>query len=698
MKKTNHKHILGRYLLISLVIFALAGAILVKLFNTTILDAHLWNATAERELTRSKEILPERGDILAADGSVLATTLKYFTVRIDYRAERFKTDSLLKYADALADSMAVAFPGRATRKQWKDSLLSQLDRPFKKRKRSYRLIDDLSDAEVRRLRGFPFFDMGQPGKTGLVVESKYRRRLPYGDMARRSIGGVGQTAESREVHGISGLECALDSFLYGVPGKSKKVMLTRRLTDLADTDATRGYDVVTTIDIGMQDIVENELNTILETCKADWGVAVLMEVATGDIKAISNLERSKRSGKYIEGMNRAVLGFEPGSVMKPISMLLALEKGLAGDVNRVISTGYSYAYAGGKPITDSHGSASMTVSDVIERSSNIGMTKIITGNNSIYHRNPSEFRRSLAEIGFFDPMKTGIAGERIPSIEANPSRISLSRICYGYASLIPPLYTLAVYNAIANDGKFVRPRLYSKLLSKEFGDTVIEVSYIRDSICSRENAAKLRGMLTKVVSGDHGTGRRLRNPYVDIAGKTGTCYMVDPQTRQYNTGMKRLAFCGFFPADNPKYSCIVLTCRPRENLMGAASTSGQVLKNIAVKMFSRGMLGNSSDFRADSDNPDKADKPHVLATSDSKANKGLSALAGLKISSNKSVGKISRGTVPSVTGMGLREAVVRLEQAGYNVRVNGKGGYVSRQSVPSGEKLTPGRTIELTLA
>lgn len=696
MKKTNHKHILGRYMFISLFIFLLAGAVLVKLFRTTVLDARLWNETAQRELKSTKEILPERGNILAADGSVLATTLQYFTVRIDYRAERFKVDSLRKYAGEIADSMCVAFPGRATASQWKDSLLSQLDKPFKDRKRSFRLIDNISDLDVRRLKKFPFFNMGAPGKTGLVVENKYVRRRPYGEMARRSIGGVGQTKESRQIHGISGLECALDSFLYGVPGRSKKVMLTRRLVDLADKDASRGYDVVTTIDIGMQDIVENELNTILETCKADWGVAVLMEVATGDIKAISNLERSKSGDSYIEGMNRAVLGFEPGSVMKPISMMIALEKGLVNNINSVINTGFSYAYAGGRPITDSHGCGSMTVAEVIERSSNIGMTKVITGNNSIFHRDPAKFREALKEIGFFDRMNTGIAGERTPVIEAKPSRIALSRMCYGYATLIPPLYTLAVYNAIANNGKFVRPRLYSELRHEVNGDTVINVSYIRDSICSPENAAKMREMLTRVVAGDHGTGRRLRNPYVTIAGKTGTCYMVDPKTHQYNTGTKRLAFCGFFPAENPKYSCIVLTCRPRENLMGAASTSGQVLKNIAVKMYSRGMLDNSSDFRAGCEG--QVASPHVFNTSNKEAGKGLSTLAGLRISQGENAGKISRGVVPSVTGMGLREAVVRLEQAGFNVRVHGSGGYVARQSKAAGEKMSPGKTVELTLA
>lgn len=695
MKKTNHAHILSRYLLISLGIFVLAGMIIFKLFRTTVIDADKWNKKANTELLVSKVISPERGDILAADGSVLATNLRFYTVRIDFRSEKFQMLDYKENIPVIADSLVKFFPRRASRKQWIDSLNSPLSKPAKKRPRGFRLIDNLSFAELERVRTIPFLCIKNPNKNGLVVDSKMRREHPYGDMARRSIGGVGQTEKSSEIHGISGLECALDSLLYGKPGVAKKIPLTRRIVDWTDTAAVAGYNILTTIDINMQDIVENELNTILETCDADWGVAVLMEVATGNIKAISNLEKSKKTGRYIEGMNRAVLGFEPGSVMKPISMMIALEKGLVHNVNQVISTGFSYAYAGGRPITDSHGCASMTVSEVIERSSNIGMTKVITGNNSIYHRHPEEFYKSLEEIGFFEPLHTGIAGERIPQMERKPSRISLSRMCYGYATMIPPIYTLSIYNAIANDGHFVRPRLYSALLSAD-RDTVFPVDYVRDSICSPQNAAKVRQMLRNVVEGEHGTGRRLKNPLVSIAGKTGTCYMVDPVTRQYNTGSKRLAFCGFFPADKPKYSCIVLTCRPRQNMFGAASTSGQVLKNVAIKMYSRGMLDNVSDYVADLSEL-KAEGPMKLyQTTDSTKYNRISAITGIKGRPKAKKIVTAQGNVPDVVGLGLREAITQLESAGYNVTFTGRG-CVRRQVPEAGVKAAHGSRINLTL-
>ena len=186
--------------------------------------------------------------------------------------------------------------------------------------------------------------------------------------------------------------------------------LTHHIVNWTDVAPIDGYSIKTTIDIKLQDIVENELNTVLETVDAEWGVAVLMEVATGDIKAISNLEKSKTSGQYIEGMNRAVLGFEPGSVVKPISMLLALEDGLVSNINQTITIGNSYAYAGGRAITDSHYNSSLTVKGVIEESSNIGMTRIITNSAGPYHNDPSQFHKRLAEIGFLEPMNTGKIG------------------------------------------------------------------------------------------------------------------------------------------------------------------------------------------------------------------------------------------------------------------------------------------------
>ena len=416
-----------------------------------------------------------------------------------------------------------------------------------------------------------------------------------------------------------------------------------------------------------------------------------MEVSTGDIKAISNLERNADGTDYIEALNYAVVGFEPGSVVKPISMMIALEDGLVDNLEEVIPIGASWAYAGGRPITDSHYNGSLRVREVIEQSSNIGMARIITRG---YDKNPKGFVERLRSIGFLEPMNTGIAGERVPYFNPEPGRVDLSRMCYGYASQIPPIYTLSIYNAIANNGKYVRPRLVSSLVTEDF-DSVIPVSYIRDRICSEENARKMQYMLKQVVWGAHGTGRSLKSDKVALAGKTGTCYSVDPKTRQYNTARKRLAFCGFFPADNPKYSCMVLTFYPKRNMFGAASTSGQVMRNIALKMYSRGMLDNASDYaEGGGGNP----RAMLYGSNNPERHKAIRKAAGISQEVHPAAPrKMPKGTIPSVKGLGAREAVVALENAGFNVAVNGSG-YVRAQNPAEGSMAAQGTRVILTLA
>lgn len=689
--RSNQGHILLRYSIITLLILLFSFAISYKLFSTTVIHANDWNEKAMREMQRVDTILPERGEILAHDGSILATNLRYYTVRIDFRAERFMENRYRIALDSIADSMAVHFP-RRDREEWFRYLQKPLNTAAPKRPRAFPVLTNISFADLQVLRSFPFFNIVNPNRNGMTVESKLRRSNPYGDMARRSIGGVGQTAECREIHGISGLEKALDSLLYGEPGIAKKIPLTKNIVNWTDIPPTPGYTIRTTIDINMQDIVENELERVLDSCSADWGCAVLMEVATGNIKAISNLERNKQGTDYIEALNYAVVGFEPGSVVKPISMMIALEDGLVSNLEEVIPIGKSWAYAGGRPITDSHYNGSLRVREVIEQSSNIGMARIITRG---YDHNPKAFVERLRSIGFLEPMHTGIAGERVPYFNPNPGRVDLSRMCYGYASQIPPIYTLSIYNAIANNGRYVRPRLVGSLLSESI-DSAIPVSYIRDRICSEENARKMQYMLKQVVWGSHGTGRSLKNDKVALAGKTGTCYSVDPATRQYNTARKRLAFCGFFPADNPKYSCMVLTFYPKRNMFGAASTSGQVMRNIALKMYSRGMLDNASDYAEGTSG--NSSRPMLYGSTDASRHKKVRQAVGLKQEVHPSAPRrMPRGTVPSVRGLGARDAVVALEKEGYNVRMSGSG-YVRSQSPAEGTPASRGATILLSLA
>ena len=680
----NLKHIMFRYVLITLGILLFAVAIGYKLFRTTVVDSDHWDKKASAELQHIDTIAPVRGDILAADGTVLVTNLQYYDVRVDFGSEAFAGKAFVENLEALCDSLALHFPEH-DKDGWREALQKQYT--AQKKSRSYRLLSRISYADLELFRTFPFFNMPNRNKTGLIEEPYMKRDCPYGDMARRSIGRVGQTKTCKEIHGISGLEKALDSLLYGVPGTYKRVPFTNRIGNWTDVPATPGWNVTTTIDITLQDILEQELNLILDSCQAEWGSAVLMEVATGDIKAISNLERDK-DGRYIEAYNRAVVAYEPGSVVKPISMMFALEDGLVNNIDEVIPIGGSFPYGGGRAITDSHFNSQLTVAGVIEESSNIGMARIIVRG---FDKDPAAFVRRFDDIGFFEKMNSGIYEEERPRIHHNPSRLDMSRMCFGYATAIPPLYTLSVYNAIANGGRYVRPRLV-KALSRDGVDSVIPVSYIRDRICSEENAAKLRTMLRRVVDGSRGTARRLKNCRVPLAGKTGTCYNLDTVTKQYDHAKKRLAFCGFFPADNPRYSMMVLTYHPRKDLLGAAACSGTVMQNVAEKMYSRGMLGNTTDFH---DNVPASPAPPVINAPARPGDYTLlrSAISGplqaRVISTPK--GNYGDTSMPSVTNMSFRDALAVLEKAGYTVKFRGSGRVRHQQLV--GDK-----TIMLTLS
>lgn len=692
MKKENRIRIYARYLLVLFVVLLLSFNILRKEIKTTVIDADKWNARVEKFMSDSTVIAPERGNILSADGKVLATNLMYYDLRLDFGSEGFKLKKYVESLDSLADSLA-AFSSKRSAKEWKEYLKRPLS--MSKKPRGFLVLKELNVDQFNRVKNFPFFNLRNRNQSGLIRDPHVKRCYPYGKMAKRSIGHVNQS-KNREIHGYSGIESSLDSLLYGKPGYSRKTPMLTGIYEEVEVKPVRGYDLVTTIDINMQEIVENELNDMIENSDAEWGVAVLMEVPTGDIKAISNLEKERvetdsatrafrYTGRIVEGMNRAVSGFEPGSVVKPISMLIALEHGAVKSPSQVFQIGSSFAYAGGKPIRDSHFNAQLTAEGIIEQSSNIGMTKVTV---SKFGANPQAFKDALADIGFFEPMHTGIAGERVPifaPLTGSGARINLSRICYGYASEIPPLYTLSIYNAIANNGRYVRPHLVNRILGNGI-DSTLTISPIRERICSERNAAILREMLRKVVWGDHGTAKRLRDDNVAIAGKTGTCKLIDEKTHQYMNGVYRFAFCGFFPAENPQYSCIVLICHPRKGTNSAAATSGETLKNIALKMYSRGMLNHYSDYRANASSNSAAPTFFASLQADRyKASRKLFNTTGKSLKAPASVSD----SVPNVLGLSLREAISTLEFRGFNVRFSGSGHVVAQRR--------QGNNVELTL-
>ena len=687
-KRKNRDYIMGRYIFIMVGIILVAIAVAVRLFSTTVIHAAEWEAKAE-SLNRTRVVEPERGKILADDRTVLAANVNFYVPRLDLRSEGIKEDTLMRYLKPLCDSLAVISPYRTAR-QWEEQISDAYTHRYTKRGvRSFPIGNKLTYSQLQRMKKFPFIKLGS-SKSGFYYEEQPRRCNPYGRMAARSIGKIAYDTVKRRVAGSSGLERALDDMLYGEPGEASSAQYANSIGLWEHKPAKKGYDVLTTINVALQEIVEQELSAVCKSSEADWGTAVLMEVNTGEIKAISNLKYYPKIDDYMEGENHAVMGYEPGSVMKPISMMMALEDGIVSDLDATIATGHSFAYAHARPITDSHGMASMRIRDVIAYSSNIGMAKIILRR---YESQPGMFHHRLREMGFFDPLNIGISGETVPVVDSvgnkNWDRVKLSRMAYGYSTLIPPICTLAMYNAIANGGRYVRPRLVQRFMREGEPDSIVPLTYIRDQVCTPGNARKLAEMLRNVV--EYGTGKSLRNDQVAIAGKTGTCYVTEVG-RGYSS-KKRLSFCGFFPYENPKYSCIVVMEGAN---CGAARSSGTVLKNVALKLYSLGMLNNISDFHASEQK--STTRPTFFATAADRSNNSkLVANAGIKeLKRFRSPRNVTDGEVPEVIGLGAREAISRLEAAGLKVKLHGYG-YVARQSVRAGTKAEKGTVVELTL-
>lgn len=704
-KRSNKKYILRRYTYISLFILFISTMLVVQLLRTTYFEAKEWNERAKTELAKVYTIPPERGNILASNGSILACNLKVYDIKIDLRHNKIKKLAVLNTAtiDSLADSLDMYYPripnllrqhpDTIAKYSWRARLKKEFDKNPDERPRALVIARKKGLNDFERIRNFPFIKdfKGKGYAHPLFKEARKIRMYPFGKMASRSIGRVNEDSATGEIHGYSGLERDLDVKLYGKPGLAKKVAMTSGMSNWTTRPTERGLDVKTTIDIDIQELLEEELTNVCRNVSAKWGTAIIMEVKTGEIKAISNVELLD-DGTYGEALNRAVLPFEPGSVVKPLSLMIAFEDKLVNDVNDVVDTS---PFQG---TTDPHGSYSKTMKQVIEMSSNTGIARVIFRG---YGNNPEKFRERLASIGFFEKMNSGIYGERIPyfpelnatdragrPVTMTARRLSLARQAFGYATEIPPLYTLSIYNAIANKGKYVRPHLVKEYIYEDGRDSILPIEYIRDQICSESTADKVKQCLHEVVWGDHGTARAVRDDRVKIVGKTGTAFPVE--NKVYDKSKRRYAFAGFFPYDEPRYSCMVLVLAGAGT--SAAKTSGQVMKNVAVKLYSRGMLGNSSTYKTT-----KVNSNPIVSTSERVDYDKLAStlhVPGLKkIKTDKPHGK---STVPNVVGYDIADAVKILEERGLNVVTSGAG-RVTAQSILPGRSFKKGDNILLTL-
>lgn len=708
-KQNNKQRILIRYATIMVVFVFIGLAIAWRLIDTTVIKAPEWNKRAHSELSKIDTIAPERGSILASNGNILACNLKVYDIRLDCRHKKltdknpFPWDSL----DSLADELDKHFPRKANMQQnrdtfekytWRKRLREEFEKPVEKRTSALRIARQRTIEDFELVRTFPLLkDIGGSGfRHPLYKEVRNIRMYPYGKMAYRSVGRVNESEKTGEIHGYSGLEKDLDSLLYGKPGYAKKVALTKGIGNWVTTPAQRGYDIVTTIDIDLQDMLEGELLGICQEANAEWGTAILMEVETGEIKAISNIQKLD-DGTYGEALNRAVIAFEPGSVMKPISMMIAFEDGLVKSVTDGIDCSPF------QRTKDPHAPGYKTMKQVIEMSSNTGIARVIFRG---YGEHPEKFYDRLKSIGFFEPMRSGIADEERPRvarlvdkaanghpITMTARHLDLARQAYGYNTVIPPLYTLSYYNAIANKGKYVRPHLVKALRDENGRDSIIPRDYIRHQVCSEETAEKVKQCIHEVVWGEHGTARAVRDDRVKVVGKTGTAYPMIPH-KGYDTSMRRYAFAGFFPYDKPKYSCMALVMANAGT--SANRTSGQIVKNMAIKMYSHGLLDGAPSLKRN----DNVGEPIASASLNEDSKNLAGALDTRRIKRRKGTPPAATGkpSVPDVIGYDLRSAVRILEEKGYNARIAGRGtGAVASQSHAAGSHMPKGTAVYLTL-
>jgi cell division protein FtsI (penicillin-binding protein 3) len=628
-----------------------------------------YKALAMQRTEKMFTIPPNRGNLYSDDGSLLATSVSKYTIRFD--AVTVKDADFKKFVNPLATKL-----GGLLHKP--SSHFEQLLRKAKTNKSRYALIArNLDYSQYMSVKDFPLFNMG-PYRGGLIVDQKTVREHPLGKIAERSVG-----YERFDENGYAtrvGLEGAFGQYLRGKEGKRLKQKIAKGQWKPIGLDniiePKDGYDVISTIDINIQDIAHHALLGQLEKYKADHGCVIVMETRTGEIKAISNLGRTA-DNKYYERLNYAIgESNEPGSTFKLMSLVAALEDKVV-DTSSIIDTEKGTWRLYDRIVRDSkHGGyGKISVGTAFEVSSNTAFAKMIHNN---YKDKPQTFVNRLMRMELHKELDLPIKGEGKPVIR-NPgdkgwSGISLAWMSHGYEVSLTPLQTLAFYNAIANDGELLRPRLIKEV--KEWNTTIrkFEKEVINPAICSKETAHKVQQLLKNVVEKEHGTGHRLYASNFSMSGKTGTAQKnyvgKDPDKLRYIS-----TFAGYFPADDPKYSCIVVIHEPDKSVgYYGADVSGPVFKSIAQKIYSNNPL---------------IDEVALLEPFNQVLEE---AYEDYFKDASKTV-----TTMPNLKGMSGMDAISILENLGLQVEIIGNG-KVKKQSITQGTALSKVSKIILDLS
>lgn len=649
--------------------FIFALLVVFKLTKIQFVQGESYRALAEKRSIKDVVIPANRGNVYSVDGSLLATSVPKYDIRIDLATSSER--NFQAHIEALCDSVS-SFNGSSSL-----NLQKRIREARQNKNRYFLLARQIDYSDYLRFRAFPLLDLGA-FKGGLIVEQSTKRDYPLGAIAQRTI-GYERTDENGFITRV-GIDGAFgEKYLRGVDGNRLKQSIGKGqwkpIDDFNQTEPKDGFDVYTTIDVNIQDIAHHALLEQLEKYKADHGSVVVMETKTGAIRAISNLGRNKE-GKYYERLNYAIgESHEPGSTFKLMALAVALEDKKI-DTTTIVDTKKGVLSFYGKKVRDSKkgGYGKISVAEAFEVSSNTGIVSVI---DQAYKDNPSQFVDGLYKMNLNDSLQLPLVGEGKaiipdPRIKNNRwSGIALQWMAYGYGVSFTPLQTLTFYNAIANDGKMVKPRFIDRIKTIDKTIEVYDTEVINPQICSKETIQKLQKLLQNVVDKDHGTGHGLYTENFSMAGKTGTCQKDYKNKEQLNYIS---TFSGYFPAENPEYSCIVVVHEPEKSVgYYGADVSGPVFKKIAQKIYTSVPVEDVID-QIENKTPDVEEQYNNYYTTAEKY----------------------KTIMPNLKGLPAMDAIAILENMGLNVKLIGRG-TVHKQSIRKGEKVTPKATVILEL-
>lgn len=664
----TEKSILNRLYFVTGCMFIFAILIVYKLGSIQFVHGDKYKDLAEKRTVKDVVIPANRGNVYATDGSLLATSIPKYDIRFDAITPSAKTFE--KYLKPLSDSLS-KYNGKPS-----SFHQNELRKARANKNRYYLIARNINYTDYTRIRNFPMLNLGA-FKGGLIVEQTTKREHPMGSIAQRSIGYERIDEDGNVTR--AGIDGAFGvKYLRGTDGHRMKQKIGqgqwKPIADYNEVEPKDGYDVYTTLDVNIQDIAHHALLEQLEKYKADHGCVIVMETKTGEVKAISNLGRNA-AGYYYERLNYAVgESHEPGSTFKLMALTAALEDKVV-DTSDVVDTNGGVLSFYGKKVRDSRhgGYGKISLAKAFEVSSNTGIVAAI---DKAYNKQPKKFVERLYAMNLNNKLDLPIIGEPEPIIphpnnKQRWSGIALQWMAYGYGVSLTPLQTLTFYNAIANDGEMVKPQFLREV--REFDKTIVpfKKEIINPQICSKETVAKVQQLLKDVVEHKGGTGHRLYSPNFSMAGKTGTC--------QKNYAKKDKlsyisSFAGYFPADNPKYSCIVVIHEPDKSVgYYGADVSGPVFKKIAQKIYT------------DTPITDEVKSLEVQNASIEKAFENYYSIA-----------QTHKTIMPDVTGMPTMDALALLENMGLSVKIEGVG-VVKNQSIEKGIKINKNQTVILSI-